>query len=209
MRIGVDFDNTLVSYDRAFALVGKQASFLPPDFMGNKEAVKARLLDSGPDGLRRWEKLQGLVYGRHIDRAELFEGVAEFFKCCGAGKHPVYIVSHKTELAHHDDQRTNLRECALRWMTSRKFFDREGFGLCAENVFFAGTRDEKIGRIAALECDVFIDDLVDVLGHADMPASCRKILFRSDKLGPFEAVSSWYDICDAIFGKHRGDPANG
>jgi hypothetical protein len=62
-RIGIDFDNTLVSYDRAFALVGMEEGLLPADFVGGKEAVKQQLCRERPDGYS-WERLQGLVYGR-------------------------------------------------------------------------------------------------------------------------------------------------
>ena len=44
MRIGVDFDNTLVCYDRAFAAVGKETGLLPADFTGGKDAAKRLVL---------------------------------------------------------------------------------------------------------------------------------------------------------------------
>lgn len=69
MRIGIDFDNTLVSYDRAFALVGMEEGLLPADFVGGKEAVKQQLCRERPDGYS-WERLQGLVYGRRIERRQ-------------------------------------------------------------------------------------------------------------------------------------------
>ena len=50
MRIGVDFDNTLVCYDRAFAAVGTEAGLLPADFTGGKDAAKNWLLRERPDG---------------------------------------------------------------------------------------------------------------------------------------------------------------
>src|SRR5262245_46555401 len=115
MRIGVDFDNTLVCYDRAFATVGKEARLLPADFAGGKDAAKRRLLRERPDGYL-WEKLQGLVYGQRIDHAELYEGAAEFFRRCrGEAGWQVYVVSHKTVLAHHDPAKTDLRARALAW----------------------------------------------------------------------------------------------
>jgi len=44
MRIGLDLDNTLVSYDQAFLAVGKAEGLLPPDFADSKTLVKASLL---------------------------------------------------------------------------------------------------------------------------------------------------------------------
>ena len=81
MRVGIDLDNTLISYDQAFQRVGKEEGLLPASFEGNKAAVKRALLAERPDGLL-WESLQGLVYGRRIDAAVLFDGVAGFLEAC-------------------------------------------------------------------------------------------------------------------------------
>lgn len=198
MRIGVDFDNTLVSYDRAFAAVGKEEGLLPADFTGGKDAAKRRLCEERPDGYL-WERLQGLVYGRRIDRAELYEGAAEFFRQSRERGGRVYIVSHKTVLAHHDPLRTNLRESALGWMKQQGFFDAHGFGLDTGQVFFEDTRDAKVRRIGELDCQIFVDDLPEVLGHADMPLACRKILFAGEHSGPFEYAANWTEVCAAVF----------
>jgi hypothetical protein len=199
MRIGIDFDNTLVSYDRAFATVGKEAGLLPPDFAGGKEATKHLLMRERPDGYL-WERLQGLVYGRHIDHAELYQGAAEFFRrCARQNGWEIYIVSHKTVLAHHDPLQTDLRESALGWMRRQGFFAKDGFGLDVGQVFFEDTRDAKVRRIGELDCRIFVDDLPEVLGHAAMPAGCRKILFATEHSGPFERAANWTEVCAAVF----------
>jgi hypothetical protein len=198
MRIGIDFDNTLVSYERAFAEVGREEGLLPPGFTGGKAAAKHWLLAERPDG-RLWETLQGLVYGRRIDRAELFDGVAAFLQGCRArGDVEVAVVSHKTERAHHDPQATDLRACALRFMDERGFFTPDGFALDRGLIHFEGTREDKVRRIAALGCAIFIDDLAEVLAHPEMPAGCRKILFRGEETGPFERAATWDDIRHAV-----------
>src|SRR3984893_5282931 len=126
MRIGVDFDNPLVCYDRAFAAVGKEAGLLPADFTGGKDAAKRWLYRERPDGYL-WERLQGLVYGQRIDRAEVYHGAAEFFRRCRERNGwQVYVVSHKTLLAHHDRLRTDLREGALAWMRRPGFLATQG-----------------------------------------------------------------------------------
>ena len=201
MRIGVDFDNTLVSYDRAFATVGKEERLLPADFTGGKEAAKRWLYQARPDGYL-WESLQGLVYGRRIDRAELYEGAAEFLRQCNERDGcRVYVVSHKTVLAHHDPLQTNLRDSALGWMKRQGFFDERGFGLEAAQVFFEDTRDAKVRRIGELDCQIFVDDLPEVLAHAGMPPACRRILFRAEHSGPFERAANWTEVRDAVFNR--------
>jgi hypothetical protein len=199
MRIGIDLDNTLICYDRAFVLVAKEEGLLPPDFAGGKLAVKARLLEARPDGYL-WERLQGLVYGRRIEHASLFEGVERFLALCWVRPAvSVVIVSHKTELAHHDPQRTNLRSAALGWLDARGFFAESGFGLDRREVYFEATRDEKVARVTATGCDVFVDDLPEVLLHPGMPAACRKILFAEASHDGLERYGSWHEICDAVF----------
>jgi hypothetical protein len=199
MRIGVDFDNTLICYDRAFAAVGREAGLLPADFTGGKDAAKRWLCRERPDGFL-WERLQGLVYGQRIDQAEVYEGAAEFFRRCRAQNGwQVYVVSHKTVLAHHDPLRTDLRASALAWMRRQGFFARDAFGLEVSRVFFEDTRDAKVRRIGELDCQIFVDDLPEVLGHADMPAGCRKILFSTEHAGPFERAANWTEVCAAVF----------
>jgi hypothetical protein len=198
MKIGIDLDNTLICYDQAFQRVGKEEGLLPASFEGDKAAVKRALLKERPDGLL-WETLQGLVYGRRIDAATLFDGVARFLEACHARGGTVAVVSHKTQLAHHDPLRTDLRAAAVQWMESNRFFDAAGLGLKRQNVYFEGTRDDKIRRIAALGIDLFVDDLAEVLGHEHMPAACRKILFGQEPQGRFEQYATWHDLCDAVF----------
>jgi hypothetical protein len=204
MKIGVDFDNTLVSYDRAFATVGKDVGLLPADFTGGKGAAKRRLCGE-ESSTPAWERLQGLVYGRYIDRAELYAGAAEFLQQCRRHGWQIYIVSHKTILANYDPQ-TNLHDSARGWMTRRGFFDQRRLGLGATQVFFEETREAKVRRIGELNCDIFIDDLPEVFRHADMPSGCRKILFctehselGTERSGPFECAANWTEVSAAVF----------
>jgi hypothetical protein len=81
-------------------------------------------------------------------------------------------------LARHDPPDGFARGRA-QWMENNRFFDVSGLGLERRNVYFEGTREDKDDT--ALECDLFVDDLADVLGHAEMPTTCRKILFGSDR----------------------------
>ena len=199
MKIGVDFDNTLVNYELAFAKVGKEEGILPRDFGGGKVQAREWLLKESPDGYL-WEKLQGVVYGRCIDVAEPYEGALAFLEACHrAAMVEVFIVSHKTIVAHHDASNTNLRTAALNWMAKYDLF-ADKYGMTSANVYFELTRDEKVRRIKSLGLDVFIDDLAEVLTHPEMPLSCRKFLLRGTIAGPYECVATWNDINHAIFG---------
>jgi hypothetical protein len=191
MRIGIDFDNTIITYDEVFRAQAQAQGLIAKSFDGSKQAVRdaIRLL---PEGELTWQKLQGQVYGRGIVEACLCEGVDRFLRRCRAEGADVFIVSHKTEFGHYDPARINLRTAALDWMTARGFFRADGYGLAAGNVFFEGTRAEKLARIETLDCTYFIDDLEEVLDDPAFPTGVKRILY-SDNQGSGPAVP--YIVC--------------
>jgi hypothetical protein len=183
MRIGIDFDNTLIGYDDVFLAAAQERNLVGSGFTGNKQAVRdaIRLL---PDGELAWQQLQGHVYGKGIDRAVMFEGVDAFLRRCRAAGHAVFIVSHKTEYGHYDPDRVNLRAAAADWMEARGFFAPDTYAIPRENVFFETTRTHKLRRISALECIYFIDDLEEVLNDPDFPAGVNRVLFAGAGASP-------------------------
>jgi hypothetical protein len=200
LRIGLDFDNTLITYDDVFLSVARERGLTAPDFSGRKQAIRdsIRLL---PDGELSWQQLQGQVYGKGVARATMFDGVGSFLRQCKQRNVPVVIVSHKTEFGHHDPERVNLRQAALDWMTAQGFFNE--YGIARENVYFEGTRQEKIARITQLNCSHFIDDLEEVLTDPDFPESVERILFSESGAGsmsePIVVCPTWRDVEQQVF----------
>ena len=176
--IGIDFDNTLVSYDALIHKVALERGLITPATDVSKRTVRDQIR-SGPGGDIEWQKLQALVYGPMMPQAELMAGAADFVRHCRARNWPVYVVSHKTEFAGYDETRTNLRDAALAWMTSQRFFEAAGLGFARADVFFEGTRDAKIARIRSLGCTHFIDDLEEVFVDPSFPADVQKFLYTS------------------------------
>jgi hypothetical protein len=200
MRIGVDFDNTLIDYDRVFVEAARERGLVAGDFGGTKRAVRdaIRLL---PDGELTWQRLQGYVYGGGIGGAVSFPGAARFLTRCRERADEVFIVSHKTRFGHFDPLRVDLREAARGWMTAQGFFDRDHVGIPVENVFFADDRAQKLARIAALRCTHFIDDLEEVFADPAFPAGVRRILFAAEGAACCDVhCSDWRQIEAAVFG---------
>ncbi len=77
MKIGLDLDNTLVSYDRGVFQVAKESNLIESSWPGTKKELRDRLRVQ-PGGELEWQKLQGLVYGSYMSESELFPGVANF-----------------------------------------------------------------------------------------------------------------------------------
>ena len=133
IKLGVDLDNTLISYEELFQRVAAEEGLLSAvpastdDSIGKtgvREVVRAL-----PNGEFQWQKLQGLVYGARIKEAQLISGVRSFFGECRKLGIPVYIVSHKTKAAYHDDTGMDLHEAAMGWMSDNEFFTRSGMGM--------------------------------------------------------------------------------
>ena len=66
-----------------------------------------------------------------------------------------------------------------RWAGSRRkaFSTRPASGFARERVFFEDTRADKIARIKAIGCEVFIDDLEEVFVDPAFPDGIDRILF--------------------------------
>jgi len=192
MKIGIDFDNTIVCYDGVFARVGEQLAMVPPGAAHSKVEVRTHLVQSGREDA--WTRLQGEVYGPMLRQATLYPGVEDFFLACAAASVTVAIISHRTRTPiigpPHD-----LHASARNWLEERGFFSR--LGLARDAVHFETTLEGKVNRIRLEGCSFFVDDLPDVLVDASFPASTQPIIFDPDGLHTAlgrPTVASFYDL---------------
>jgi len=199
MLIGIDFDNTIVSYDELFYRQALEAGLIDAELSRTKSAVRAQVQSRHGD--LAWQRLQGQVYGPRMLDARMIEGSREFVQRCFRRGIPVRIVSHKTEYGHFDQTRTKLREVALQWLDQNGFFCPETTGLTREMVFFEATREGKLARIAELGCSHFIDDLPEVLLAEDFAAGIRRLLLAPDGENhpQLTCCRSWREIDRALF----------
>jgi hypothetical protein len=190
MRIGIDFDNTIVAYDRVIHRVALAQGLIPAHLPANKSAVRDYLRTAGrePD----WTALQSEIYGPGLIHAEPFPGVAERVAGWLAQQVPVYIISHKTRYPYAGE-RHDLHAAAWNWLERQGFFDH--VGLPREHVFFELTLPEKLQRIGQARCTHFIDDLPELLAEPTFPAGVRRLLFDPNDAFPgesrFARVRSW------------------
>jgi len=200
--IGVDFDNTLVSYDELIERLARERGLISAETGRGKKSIRDCIRQL-PDGDIEWQKLQGILYGPRLDEAQLIPGVSEFFHECRQRGVRVAIVSHKTEYAGYDDTRTNLRQTALRWMEHHRFFASDGLGLQRQDVHFAGTRADKIATSQRLGCTLFVDDLAETYLEPSFTADVEKILFapHGEPAAPPDAqvCRTWHEISERVF----------
>jgi hypothetical protein len=206
MIVGVDFDNTIVNYNELFEKLAVEKGFYSSLEGRSKKEIRD-FLRTLPNGDVEWQKLQAIAYGERIGEAVLFENVWEFFVECKKNNAEVYIISHKTEFAAYDENRTNLREAATSWLSANHFFSEPSIGMNPESVFFLPTRKEKILKIVSLDCSIFIDDLEETFAEPSFPKHVDKILFSADngvvkakyRTGEIHQFSSWREISHSIF----------
>ena len=195
--VGVDFDNTLVSYDALFHRLARERGLIRDDLAPDKRAIRDRVRQS-PEGDIAWQRLQAEAYGPGIDQARLMSGVERFLLACRQAGLVVHVVSHKTQYAGCDTTGTDLRQAALGWMRSHGLFAPEGMGLAEDRVHFEPTRRDKVRRIQALGCAVFIDDLLETFREPDFPEAVLKILFcpgspPAERHG-LQVAQTWRDV---------------
>ncbi|EMM85283.1 phosphotransferase enzyme family protein [Leptospira santarosai str. 2000027870] len=207
MKIGIDLDNTIVSYDKSFALVGKRIGLIPENWFGTKLEVR-EFLRKSEGGEDKWQRLQGKVYGRYIHLAEIYPGVYRFLWRCKKRGIPVDIVSHKTEYGHYDEENIPLRDAALKFLIDNGLYqtDKTGF---IRNVYFHNTKEEKVKRIEAKNYSYFIDDLKEILTHPFLAKIENKFFFdphqtsREFAKKNINQVTHWGEIENYILGKYN------
>lgn len=199
MLVGLDFDNTIVSYDQVFHEVALLLGLIPPGVPPVKESIRDYLRQQGRED--EWTALQGSVYGPYMGLARPFLGAVEFLRQCRLREIPVCIVSHRSRHPFLGP-RHDLHEAAYRWLESQGFHDERTIGLDRDRVYFELTKAAKLDRIGQLGCAYFVDDLIEFLGEPGFPAGVQRVLFDPTGLheadSPYPRVRSWRELGELL-----------
>ena len=196
MRIGIDFDNTIACYDGVFHQAALERGLIPSDLARDKNSVRDHLNGSGRKD--DFTELQGYVYGARMELVSPYPGFAEFIGAARRAGHGLFVVSHKTQHPilgpKHD-----MHAAARLFLAGRGLTGTQSDQIDPENVFFELTKGEKVARAHDLACDVFIDDLPEILRLDGFPLRMRKILFDPEnrfagEAGAFDRHISWAAI---------------
>ncbi len=194
MLIGLDFDNTIVSYDALFHKVAVEQVLVPSGLLKSKLAVRDYLRKI--DNETAWTEMQGYVYGTRMGDAAAYSGAIEFIKLARDKGISMAIVSHKTKHPFIGPK-YDLHEAARGWVTNA-LMDGVANLIEPDHVFFELTKEEKIARIANIGCDYFIDDLPEILLMPGFPKKTKRILFDPEGIhdpdGLCAKLGSWQEI---------------
>ncbi len=160
IKLGLDFDNTLVRYDSLFYKIALDNGLIPSSTKKNKNAVRNFLREQGKEEL--FTLLQGEVYGSRISEADQSEGMFDELKKIKNQGIKLFIVSHKTKTPYMGPK-YDLHKCATEWLEKNNFFSENGLDINRNDVYFELTKEKKVKRIEDIGCSYYIDDLPEIL----------------------------------------------
>ena len=189
MIIGFDFDNTIIDYSKAFKfLINKKIKKKGLNL--NKDTLKNFLIKNKKEN--EWTVIQGEVYGKYIIEAKLYKGFIKLFKYLLKKNIKIFIVSHKTKYPYLGEK-INLRKAATKWIQKNIINRNKNLNFSMKNVYFENSLEKKINRIVNLKCDIFIDDLPQILNL--LPKNVDKFLFNPTAKKIFKknykTINSW------------------
>ncbi|PRY96572.1 hypothetical protein BCM14_2813 [Jezberella montanilacus] len=195
MRIGIDFDNTIVSYDELFYQIAQEKKLIPAELPVNKVAVRNHLRSIDQEAA--WTLMQGEAYGLRMNDAKAYPLATNSISALKLAGHDVYIVSHKTKHPFMGPS-YDLHQSARDWIDANLVFGCEQL-FKPTHIFYELTKEEKIARVNSLNCDVFIDDLPEILSMSGFPPHTRKILFdpehqHPERAGAWAKANSWQAV---------------
>jgi len=195
MRIGIDFDNTIVSYDALFHKIAIEKQIIPKSIPKNKIAIRNYLRSAGQEDF--WTLMQGEAYGLRMNEAIPYDGVISFMRNMRSQGFQLNIISHKTKYPFAGPS-YDLHAAATKWIYD--YIIDQGINLNQKaEIFFESTKEDKIYRIGKLECDIFIDDLPEILLMPGFRKKTRRILFdpemeHQEAQTNMEKANSWNAI---------------
>ena len=196
IKIGIDFDNTIVNYDSSFHQEAiKRKIFTKSQREQNaKNVLKNRLISRKKE--EEWTNIQGIVYGKKMFRAKPYKDSVKFInKYSNKKNFELFIVSHKT-LHPIIGEKINLHKISKDWIFKKKIFKNKKIEWINKHVFFLQTKEEKIEKIIELKCDYFIDDLAEILKK--LPKKIKAIHFDPYKKSAKPSLNSWHDLMKII-----------
>ena len=162
MKIGFDFDNTIVCYDQAIEILSAALN-LPNDLNRSKLSIRDYLRSQNRE--QEWTEFQGTLYGPGMKFAKPYEFFIEITNVLKKQKHELFIISHRSKYPYAGEKH-DLHQFAKIWLEDKINAKQL---ICYKNIYFLETLENKIKKINELKIDLFVDDLIEVINHKIFP----------------------------------------
>ncbi|MEA3249489.1 MAG: hypothetical protein U9Q03_03965 [Patescibacteria group bacterium] len=177
MRIGLDFDGTMVDHGEHKMRLAAARGFSIERWQTNTNVMKQYLPSDD------YSEIKEIVYTLLTPHAPPMDGLVEHL---AALEGELYLISARRS--------TSIR-FAQEWLQGYNVYDH----IPAERVFFCPSSDEKHKFVQRLGIDVYLDDKARVL--ESLPRQTRKVLFDSDSISgridlhkDIEIAADWRDF---------------
>jgi hypothetical protein len=193
MKIGFDFDNTIVCYDQAIEILSAEIN-LPDHLNCNKLSIRDYLRSQNRE--HEWTKFQGTLYGPGMKHAKPYDFFIEITNVLKKQEHELFIISHRSKYPYAGEQH-DLHQYAKIWLED-KINSKQL--ICNKNIYFLETLENKIKKINELELDLYVDDLIEVINHKIFPAETKAILFDPDnkQINIENRILNWNNITNYV-----------
>jgi hypothetical protein len=171
IKVGFDFDNTIINYDNLFHKISLNKKLINKEVGKTKKEVKDFLIKNYSIGV--WKNIQSEVYGKYIHLAKPNKKIIQLIKYLNNNNIEIYIISHKTKFPYVG-KKINLHKISLKWI-NRNVLKKK---IKRKNIYFETTERKKISRIKDLRITHFIDDLDKILSI--LPKTIFKIKYSED-----------------------------
>ena len=115
MLIGLDFDNTIVCYDQAIAILADELFDLPPNISRTKLGLRDYLRSENREP--EWTAFQGELYGPGMKYAVAFQGAQSVMKQLKSLGHRLEVISHRSRYPYAGTQ-YDLHKSARAWIAN-------------------------------------------------------------------------------------------
>ena len=159
MIFGIDFDNTIVNYDKIFKNILKKKIKYKKKNLNDKDSIKKYLIKKNM--ISKWKSIQSDVYSNYIEYATPNKEIIKLLKYLDKKKINFYIISHKT-LYPYVGKKKNLHKISKNWIKINVFNKKNNFKK-KYKYYFENTEFKKIKRIKNLRITHFVDDLKKIL----------------------------------------------
>lgn len=190
--LGLDFDNTLVIYDKLFHQIAMEKKLINESIPFNKKFIREHIINQGKE--QEFTLMQGEVYGSRILEAEPANGMMKALREIKKGGIEIAIVSHKTKYPYMGPK-YDLRKAAIEWMKKYGLFKDKILNEDLSNVHFENTKEEKSSKIKKLGCKYFVDDLESILDIID--TDIIKIHYTKGA-SKYKTMKHWNELKDII-----------
>jgi hypothetical protein len=200
LKIGLDFDNTIVCYNNAIRLLADKLLDLPTKISRSKLEIRNFLRRAGREN--EWTAFQGELYGPGMCYAEPFENSIKKMLELQEADHELIIISHRSQRPYAGPG-YDLHAAANDWIENR--LKKVGLFNQPQHknpVNFLETQTEKIRMINRFNCDAFVDDLPEIFCNQSFPARTRSILFAPENTKqpthPDFLITNWAELDGVI-----------